>query len=451
MAFDARQECKPCVFRPVPFGSTLASLPPQATPVPNSLGPMPETTAVPRGALPALALAVLLASLGTSIANVGLPSLALAFDASFQQVQWIVLAYLLATTTLVVVAGRLGDRVGRRRLLLAGIALFALASLLCAAAPTLSALLAARALQGLGAAIMLALGLAIVADTTPRDRMGRAMGWLGTMSAVGTALGPALGGALVAAFAWPAIFLALVPPALAALVLAYRALPGDGPARAGAALPSLALVRNPALAAGFAASLLVSTVLMATLVVGPFHLSLALGLQPTAIGGVMSAGPLVAALSGLAAGQLVDRQGAAAMSLAGLLGMAIGTGLLALLPTRLGVAGYVVPLVLLTAAYALFQAANNTAVMGEAGGEQRGTVSGALTLSRNVGLIASASLMGAVFVLGSGTDDPSRASPEAVAEGMRITFAVATALVLLAFAGVASAQARARRAVRARA
>ena len=90
-----------------------------------------------RWALAALSLSMLLSSLGTSIANIGLPALAQAFNASFQDVQWIVLAYLLAITTLIVSAGRLGDIVGRRQLLLSGIALFTAASALCGGAPTL--------------------------------------------------------------------------------------------------------------------------------------------------------------------------------------------------------------------------------------------------------------------------------------------------------------------------
>src|SRR6187402_1009234 len=118
-----------------------------------------------RWALAALSLSMLLSSLGTSIANVGLPTLAQAFSASFQQVQWIVLAYLLAITTLIVSVGRLGDITGRRRLLLAGIILFTAASILCGVAPTLWLLIAARAAQGLGAAIMMALSLAFVGET----------------------------------------------------------------------------------------------------------------------------------------------------------------------------------------------------------------------------------------------------------------------------------------------
>src|SRR5713101_7153080 len=117
-----------------------------------------------RWALASLSLSMLLSSLGTSIANVGLPTLAQAFNASFQEVQWIVLAYLLAITTLIVSVGRLGDIIGRRRLLLAGLVLFTVASVLCGVAPALWLLIAARAAQGIGAAIMMALTMAMVGE-----------------------------------------------------------------------------------------------------------------------------------------------------------------------------------------------------------------------------------------------------------------------------------------------
>ena len=184
-----------------------------------------QTTPSVRWALAGLALSVLLSSLGTSIANVALPSLAEAFNASFQAVQWIVIAYLLAITTLIVSAGRLGDIIGRRRLLLVGISLFTLASLLCGLAPTLWLLIAARALQGLGAAIMMALALAFVGETVPKEKTGSAIGLLGTMSAIGTALGPSLGGVLIAGFGWQAIFFINLPLGALTLFLAHRYLP----------------------------------------------------------------------------------------------------------------------------------------------------------------------------------------------------------------------------------
>ena len=161
-----------------------------------------QTDLAQHGAVAGLALAMLLASLGTSSANVALPALGTAFAAGFNHVQWVVLVYLLAITVAVVGAGRLGDRLGHQRVLLGGLALFTLASALCALAPTLNLLIAARLVQGLGAAVMIALTVAVMRETARPARIGSAMGLLGTMSAVGTALGPSLGGVLLAGPGW---------------------------------------------------------------------------------------------------------------------------------------------------------------------------------------------------------------------------------------------------------
>ena len=447
---------------------------------------------------------MLLSSLGTSIANVGLPTLAQAFSASFQEVQWVVLAYLLAITTLVVSAGRLGDVIGRRRLLLAGIFLFTAASVLCGAASTLQLLIAARAMQGLGAAIMMALTIAFVGETVPKERTGSAMGLLGTMSAIGTALGPSLGGVLIAGFGWRSMFFINVPLGILTFLLAYRCLAVDrkisttsrarfdhvgtlllamtlaayalamtmgrgrfgmismalllaaafgvgafvrAETRAASPLIPLAMFRNPVLSAGFAMSALVTTVVMATLVVGPFYLSGALALDAARVGLVMSSGPIVAALTGVPAGRVVDRFGAHRISIAGLIAMATGTLTLSMLPRSFGVPGYVAPLVVITAGYALFQAANNTAVMTNVRLDQRGVASGMLNLSRNLGLITGASVMGTVFAIGSATTDIMTARPEAVAAGMRTTFGVAAALIVVALAIASASHALSRRAV----
>ena len=466
-------------------------------------GSAPLTPAV-RWAVASLSLSMLLSSLGTSIANVSLPTLTQAFNASFQQVQWVVLAYLLAITALIVSVGRLGDLTGRRRLLMAGISLFTVASVLCGVAPTLWLLISARAVQGLGAAVMLALTIAFVAETVPKAKTGSAMGLLGTMSAVGTALGPALGGALIAGLGWRAIFLVNVPLGVLTLFLAHRYLPADrrGPKTAGSSfdpvgtlllaltlaayalamtmgrgsfgvlnvvllsaavvgaglfvlaearvaspLIRLAMFRNPVLSAGFAMSTLVTTVVMATLVVGPFYLSGALGLDAAHVGFVMSSGPIVAALTGVPAGRIVDRFGAHRITVAGLIGMAAGSSILPLMPASLGIPGYIAPLIVITAGFALFQAANNTAVMTDIRADQRGVVSGLLNLSRNLGLITGASVMGTVFALGAASSNLMTARPEALAAGMRTTFAVAAVLVIAALAIASVGQALSRRAV----
>jgi hypothetical protein len=105
-----------------------------------------------------------------------------------------------------------------------------------------------------------------------------------------------------------------------------------------------------------------------------------------------------------------------------------------MMPATLGISGYIAPIVVITAGYALFQTANNTAVMADIRPDQRGVISGMLNLSRNLGLITGASVMGAVFALASATIDITTAHPEAVAAGMRITFAVAAMLIVAALA-----------------
>jgi prepilin-type N-terminal cleavage/methylation domain-containing protein len=116
--------------------------------------------------------------------------------------------------------------------------------------------------------------------------------------------------------------------------------------------------------------------------------------------------------------------------------------ILAMLPARFGVAGYIAPIVVMTASYAVFQAANNTAVMNDTRPDQRGVVSGLLGLSRNLGLITGASMMGAVFAFGSAAADIATASPQAVAAGMRLTFTVAAGLIVVALAIAVGSRAR---------
>jgi MFS family permease len=205
------------------------------------------------------------------------------------------------------------------------------------------------------------------------------------------------------------------------------------------------MFRNPVLSGSLTMSTLVSTVMMATLVVGPFYLSRSLGLQAALVGLALSVGPLVAALTGVPAGRIVDRFGAQRMTLVGLSGIAIGSFILATLPARFGIVGYLAPIAVVTSSYALFQTANNTAIMTDVHPDQRGVISGMLSLSRNLGLITGASAMGAVFALASATANIITARPEAVAAGMRITFAVAGALIIVALAIASASQALSRR------
>jgi EmrB/QacA subfamily drug resistance transporter len=454
----------------------------------NSISQWEDKSYSVRWALAGLSLSMIISSLGTSISNVALPTLSRTFNTSFQHVQWIVIGYLLAITTLIVSVGRLGDMIGRKRLLLTGLSLFTIASVLCGIAPAFWWLLTARLIQGLGAAIMMALTMTFVAEITPKEKTGSVMGLLGTSSAIGTALGPSLGGFLIAGLSWRAIFLVNVPLGILAFYLAFNYLPADrqkaerqrpsfdtigtvllmltltlcslavtvgsghftrlnmilflgavaggflfvfAQTRAKSPLIQLAAFGNITLSSTLIMNMVVSTVMMSTLVVGPFFLTHALGLNDASVGLVMSVGPILSALSGVPAGKMVDRNSASSTLILALILLGVGCFMLSTLPVWLGVPGYIAAIVILTPGYQLFQASNNTAVMMRAGTEQRGVISGLLNLSRNLGLIIGASVMGALFSFAARTSDMTSAQPEAVATGMSVTFIVAGFLIIL--------------------
>jgi len=450
---------------------------------------MTETSLPPsRAATAGLALSVLVASLGTSAANVALPTISRELDGTFAQTQWVALAYLLTMTATSLTVGHLGDLLGRRRILWIGIALFTTAAALCAVAPTLWMLIAARALQGIGAAVMMALPLARARDLVAPERLGRVMGLLGTTAAVGTASGPALGGLLITVAGWPMIFAAMVPLGLltaaltgtsgrdveggrtahrgfdlggvllltAAVALYTLGATGAGTGESWSTLPLLggavvvgalfmlresraahpllppSLLRNRRVSLGAALNLVVGTVMMSTLVVGPFFLAGGLHLEPAAIGATMAAGPLASICTGVIAGRVVDRFGTRRTTSSGLVAMVLGTLALALLPALWGLPGYITGTVLLAPGYQLFLAANNTGVLSATSADRRGVTSGLLGLSRNLGLVTGASVLAALFATASGSPDIAAASPEALTTALRTTFLVTAALLAAA-------------------
>lgn len=181
----------------------------------------------PRWILVTTILASSLAFVDGSVVNVGLPAIGRSLSADADALQWVVNAYLLPLSGLLLLGGAAGDRYGRRLMLVAGTALFAVASLGCALAPTLGVLLASRLLQGVGAAVLMPNSLAILGITFSGEGKRRAIGiWAATGAALG-AIGPVLGGWLIDLVSWRAIFVINLPLALAAIVLAGRYVPAD--------------------------------------------------------------------------------------------------------------------------------------------------------------------------------------------------------------------------------
>jgi EmrB/QacA subfamily drug resistance transporter len=419
---------------------------------------------VPKGARPkyprlVLTGCVLASSLGFvdgSVVNVGLPAIARSFGGAEGSLQWVINAYLLPLSALLLVGGGLGDRFGSRRILTLGIGLFALGSAWCAGAPSLDWLLVGRAVQGIGAALVLPNSLAILGSTFEGEARGRAIGIWAAVSAISAAIGPVLGGALIDLWSWGAIFLINLPIAAGALTLTLAVIPtysytndqvgldvlggilatatlglsvwglsiGAGPsgwtsvslgAIGAAAIIAVAFVsleghlgdRALTPLALFSSRELVGLNLMTLLLYGalsgflllvPFVLIVGAGYKATTAGAAVLPFPLVMALGGPVMGSLAGRFGARPLLTAG--SMIVGLGLLLILRIDSS-SGYwwtVFPCVLVVALGMTGAAAPlTTAVISAADRRHTGSASGLNSaLSRSGGLIVTA-LLGPVL------------------------------------------------------
>jgi EmrB/QacA subfamily drug resistance transporter len=170
--------------------------------------------------LGAVVIATFMLLLDITVVNTALPKIEEGLGASFTDLQWVIDAYALALATVVLTAGSLADRFGRKRSFLAGLVVFSAASLACALAPSAGFLIAARAVQGVGGAIMFAISLALVAQEFPGGReRGMAMGVYGATIGVAVAAGPLIGGALTQSLGWESVFYINVPIGIAAVAM----------------------------------------------------------------------------------------------------------------------------------------------------------------------------------------------------------------------------------------
>jgi Arabinose efflux permease len=174
-----------------------------------------------------VALGILISTLDGSILNIANPSIARELNLQIEDVQWVVTTYLLVITSSLIFFGRLGDKRGSNKVYTWGFLLFTIGSLGCSLSRTLMMLIATRMFQGIGASMMMATGIGIVANIFPAGERGKALGLTGTMVALGNMLGPSLGGLLLAKFQWPVIFLINIPIGLLGFYLGIRYLPEE--------------------------------------------------------------------------------------------------------------------------------------------------------------------------------------------------------------------------------
>jgi EmrB/QacA subfamily drug resistance transporter len=404
--------------------------------------------------LPAIALGTTLAPLNSTMIAVALPDIQRAFGVSVTATTLLVTLYLVAMAVGQPVGGRLGDLYGRRRVYLIGLSWFALASAGCAFAPSLLWLIVFRTQQALAGAMSFPNGTAMVRDAVPVERRGSAFGVVGMAAGLAAAAGPPIGGVLVHAFGWPAIFWANVPVVGGAMILGWRSLPRSGAGKAVRApfdlagtglfatslaavivIPTLLKIGQPALAivaglvgaalgvgfvrwelrapapvvdmrlfarshfAAACASIGLSNLVMyTTLLALPLYLESARGL------GVESAGLILVALSAFSAlwgpigGRWTDRRGGWLPAVSGALILLVGTVLLTIGVTRAGLGLLVIALATMGLGLGMQGAPVQAAAVEAVPPAKTGSAAGIFSTARYLGSVTGSTLLAVAFV-----------------------------------------------------
>ncbi|MEW6518971.1 MAG: MFS transporter [Thermodesulfobacteriota bacterium] len=402
-----------------------------------------------------VASGVFLSTLDSSMVNIALPAIMAEFQAPLHKTEWVVMAYLLTTSSTLLFWGHLADRLGRSRFYGLGLLLFGLGSAGCAFAVSLNMLISARFFQALGAAMMMANGPAIIRQTFAPEKLGRSMGFIGIPVSLGLMSGPVVGGYLIEFFSWRALFLLSLGASLCFALLARFILPPtparqraqgryDWPGallwcfllvtasfslthafsgqihplwsvamiscaivalllfirmetRAAEPVLPLSFLKKRFFTIGFVSALLSFLLLFFVLILIPFYLDLVLELSASRTGLIMTTIPLAAMIAAPVAGWLSDSVGARILSTLGLAFSTIGLLLLAYLTPETPPAGVAARLFFLGLGQAIFLSPNSASVLARMAEKNSGTAAALLATARNLGMMLGVALAGLFF------------------------------------------------------
>ncbi len=403
--------------------------------------------------LMAVAIGTFMGPLDSSVVNVALPSLSNYFHVSLAVVEWVVIAYLLIISSLLLTYGRLGDLYGHKRVYISGFIIFTFGSLLCGTAASINLLIIFRAVQALGAGMLMAMGPALVTVHTPPQERGKALGIIAVAVSVALTTGPVLGGFLTTHFGWQSIFLINLPIGLIGSLWAYKVIPASqghevqpfdikgavllflalisllfplsyaekvgwqhyyiwGLLVAGIVLAALFLIqekrtkhpmldlslfKNRLFAMGNLSSLLSYMAQFSIILIMPFYLQKILQFPPSKAGLLLIPMPLMTMVIAPISGSISDRIDTRYLSALGMGITSLGLWLLSNLTEHSSVLNIVLALMINGLGVGMFQTPNNSAIMGTVPGNRRGIASSVLATMRNLGMVVGVAVSGAVF------------------------------------------------------
>lgn len=396
-----------------------------------------------------------MSALDSSVVNLAMPLIKNQFSVSLSMVEWIVTAYLLVVSSLLLTYGRLSDLYGQKKFYLTGFIIFVIGSALCGFSSGIGMLITFRVVQALGAGMLFSTGPAIITNAVPPENRGRALSAVAVAVALGLSSGPVIGGLLATYIGWPSIFFINVPIGLAGIVMVFRFVPdiakktekvrfdvlgsvlvfaglfllllplsisGDytSPALfyplliAGLLIIAAFIVyelkhKNPMLnvrlfqnrvfAASNAAALLIYVAQFVLIFLFQFYLQNLRGFAASFAGILYLPMPLASMCVAPLAGILSDKVDSRFISSSGALAMACGLFLLSFLKASTPIVTIIIAMAVTGLGFGLFNTPNNSAIMGNVPPANRGTASGTLATMRNIGMALGVAISGALFSL----------------------------------------------------
>lgn len=438
----------------------------------------------------AVSIGTFMATLDSNIVNVAMPTISGQFQTSLSMLQWIVTAYLLTISSLLPIFGRLADMLGRKKVYTLGFLIFTGGSALCGLSPNLAFLVTARVLQAIGASMLMSNSMAIVSAAFPPSGRGKALGITGTVVALGSLTGPALGGILIGLAGWRSIFFINVPIGIIGYLVALLVLPADQPGKerekfdfAGAilfatgmlsllfainngtdrgwkSLPILlglgagivllsafgyierkvanpmidfSIFRNRAFLIGNLSGYLTFVAMFANAILLPFFLQQILHYQPSQIGLLMMATPFIMAFVAPLSGHASDKHGPVLLTSGGLAITAAGLFYFSTLTASASFWQVIPGPILMGLGTGLFQSPNNTSVMNAVTPQKMGVAGSISSLVRNLGMVTGIAFSITLFEGLGGTSAPS---PGQTATFMSAYHAVMLVAMTIALVGM---------------
>lgn len=445
--------------------------------------------------LVSVGMGVFLATIDGSIVNIGINTLVKELNQPLAVVEWVVLAYMLTISTLMLSIGRLGDMIGKKSLYIAGLITFTIGSTLCGLSNSIYWLIAFRVLQALGAAMIMALGTALVTETFPASERGKALGIMGTLVSIGIIAGPTIGGLILESLSWHWLFFVNIPIGIIGVIMVKRYVPANRPGqkqlfdfpgatalflalasflfalslgqhsafqnplsfvlfglfvimvalfirielRSAQPMINLTLFKNRLFSVNLVTGLLTFIASAGTMFIIPLYLQNILHYSPRLTGLMMAITPVTVALVAPLAGALSDRIGTRLITSIGLGMILIGNIAVSTLGAQTTILGYLLRFIPLGIGIGMFQSPNNSAVMGSVARQNLGIASGLLNLTRTIGQTTGIALLGAFWesrvaalLGGAPLADVTSAPVAAQVTGLQQTILLAVSLVSVA-------------------